>query len=171
MGRIASRRRWLQFSLRGFIVILTIGCVLLGRKAERARTQQDAIKRIEAIGGFVHYAWQQEIRVMTINGRPTVPEETQPGPAWLRQLIGDDFFQDVEGIYFVDHTDTASEQRILGLIEVFKRMPGLRFIEFWEWPQQETQSELEEALPDCEIRTSYPRPIQRNQDGTRMWLL
>jgi hypothetical protein len=52
---MANRRRWLQFSLRGFIVVLTIGCVWLGWKVERARESERAIDAVRKAGCRVYY--------------------------------------------------------------------------------------------------------------------
>ena len=50
-----SRRRWFQFSLRGFLVVLTIGCLWLGWKVERAQSQREAVAKIESVGAIVYY--------------------------------------------------------------------------------------------------------------------
>lgn len=55
MGRMATRRRWLQFSLRGFLIVLTIGCVWLGSMAERAHIRWRAVETILNAGGWVVY--------------------------------------------------------------------------------------------------------------------
>ena len=51
---MATRRRWLQFSLRGFIVVLTIGCVWLGWKIEKAHKRGQAIDALVSAGGIVY---------------------------------------------------------------------------------------------------------------------
>jgi hypothetical protein len=48
-------RRWLQFSLRGLLTALTIGCAWLGWKVERARKRGEAIDAIVGQGGLVIY--------------------------------------------------------------------------------------------------------------------
>lgn len=52
---MAARRRWLQFSLRGFLVVLTLGCLWQGWKVERARKRGEAIDAIVDQGGLVIY--------------------------------------------------------------------------------------------------------------------
>ena len=52
---MAIRRRWFQFSLRGFLVVLTIGCVWLGWKVEKARKRGRAIDAIVAMGATAYY--------------------------------------------------------------------------------------------------------------------
>lgn len=46
-------RRRLQFSLRALLVLMTVGCVWLGREAQLARQQNEAVRQIEALGGSV----------------------------------------------------------------------------------------------------------------------
>jgi hypothetical protein len=48
-------RRWLQFSLRGFLAVVTIVCLWLGWKAENARKRGQAIDAILKAGGSVQY--------------------------------------------------------------------------------------------------------------------
>lgn len=45
------RRRWFQFSLRGFLVAVTAFAVWFGWKVERARRNREAIEAIDAVGG------------------------------------------------------------------------------------------------------------------------
>jgi hypothetical protein len=52
---MATRRRWLRFSLRGFLVVLTIGCLWLGWKVEKARRRGRAIDAVIAAGGKAIY--------------------------------------------------------------------------------------------------------------------
>ena len=52
---MANRRRWFQFSLRGFMVMLTIGCLWLGWRVERAHKRARAIDAIVRAGGDVVY--------------------------------------------------------------------------------------------------------------------
>jgi hypothetical protein len=52
---MATRRRWLQFSLKAFLVVMTVGCVWLGWKVERARRRGRAIDAIVAAGRPVLY--------------------------------------------------------------------------------------------------------------------
>lgn len=45
--------RQFQFSMRALLVLVTIGCVLLGREAQLARQQDDAVRKIRSLGGSV----------------------------------------------------------------------------------------------------------------------
>ncbi len=53
---MATSRRWLQFSLRGFLVVLTIGCLWLGWEVERVQRRLRALDAIViAAGGQIGY--------------------------------------------------------------------------------------------------------------------
>lgn len=51
----AACRRWLQFSLQGFLVVLTIGCVWLGTMARKRGRAIDAI--LQSGGDSFSYAF------------------------------------------------------------------------------------------------------------------
>jgi len=110
----APRRRWLQFSLRGFLVVLSIGCLWLGWKVDRAHKQRDAVETIEAIGGIVVYDWQACVDSWVISPATSkysrwgaspayryLPDDSEPpAPAWLRSLLGDHLFQNPTSVIF-----------------------------------------------------------------------
>ena len=87
-----TRRRWLQFSLRGFLIALTALAVWLGWKAERARRQREAVAAIKAIGGIVQYGWQTDMGMFWM----VIPDT----PSWSRRMLGDDYFHDVKAVLF-----------------------------------------------------------------------
>ena len=76
------RRRWLQFSLRTMMIVVTVFCVWLGFTAKRARDQRQAVEVIRKLWGAGYYEHQLPL------GFPSKP----PGPKWLRRLIGDEYF-------------------------------------------------------------------------------
>lgn len=86
------RRKWFQFSLRGLIVALTIGCVWLGWQVEGARRQRKAIAAIELLGGGTKYKWEVSPNdgLRRVGVRPDCPL-----PTWLRTLLSDDFLFNV----------------------------------------------------------------------------
>jgi hypothetical protein len=48
-------RRWVQFSLRGFLIAVTVACLLLGWKVERARRRGRSVDVIAEHGCEVRY--------------------------------------------------------------------------------------------------------------------
>ena len=70
---MATPRRWLQFSLRSLLVLLTIACVWLGWKVERARKRGEAIDAVVEQGGMVIYREHGAI----FNGDESLQEKEQ----------------------------------------------------------------------------------------------
>jgi hypothetical protein len=83
------KRRWLQFSLRSlliFMLICAVGFAWVGRKIEQKRIEREAVEAIVKAGGEVLYDYQ--------HARRTSP----PGPGWLRKLLGEYFFSEVDSV-------------------------------------------------------------------------
>ena len=81
--------RWFQFSLRGMMVavtLLAIFCGWVGVRIAKARRQKAAVDAIVSGGGWFFYDYQLT---------PGDPDAAPPGPAWLRNFVGDDFFASV----------------------------------------------------------------------------
>lgn len=87
MNNIAAKRRWVQFSLRGMLAGMTILSLALGLVVNRVAKQRRAVAAIVQTGGTVFYDWNETApRAVSTVGSPA-------GPAWLRKLLGDDYFQ------------------------------------------------------------------------------
>jgi len=83
-----SRRRWYQYSLRTLLIFVTLaGCGFgwLGIKVREARQQQADVAAIAKVG-YVQYDYQFDSQ------GNEMPDAKPPGPAWLHELLGDDFF-------------------------------------------------------------------------------
>jgi len=146
-----KRRRYLTFSLRTLFVLLTVLAVWLGVVVNRAREQREAVKAIEALGGFVFYDWQ--------NARPATDEPA--GPIWLRRTIGDDCFQEAYAVNLSDLT-TAHIRKAMPLIN---RLRNLKEVWFWGG-EEERPNTHRAALPEYTLvfdhectRSRYP-PIR-----------
>jgi Leucine Rich repeat len=84
------KRSWFQFSLRSlliFTVLCAIAAGLLGKKMEQKREERKAIEAIRALRGHVWYDYDYH------NVGPS-------GPAWLRKLLGDNYFSEVDAVVF-----------------------------------------------------------------------
>src|SRR5687768_2799177 len=87
----SPRRRFrlpLRFSLRTFLAAITIVCVVLGWRFNRARLQRDAVAAVRAAGGMVHYEYQQppfgpnrRLGETDFAARPAEPD-------WLLAILG-----------------------------------------------------------------------------------
>lgn len=137
--------RYLTFSLRTLFVLLTIGCVWLGWKCEQARTQREAVKAIEALGGTVYYDWQLQYlpngqKIVKPGGKPNVPD-------WIRKIIGDDVFQTARVVAFGDPGRPVPD--VLNAIPHLQRLRELETVGIPYFPP--TLDEVRAALPKCKI--------------------
>jgi hypothetical protein len=95
MEQPVPRRPWwrrLRLSVRFLMVLVLIVGGSLGWFIHRATVQRDAVRAIEAAGGTVSYDFQQSPSFLT----PSKP----PGPKWLVDRIGIDFFANVTSVSF-----------------------------------------------------------------------
>ncbi|MCH7725853.1 MAG: leucine-rich repeat domain-containing protein [Planctomycetes bacterium] len=97
------RRRWLQFSLRTFFVLLTLFCVWLGWTVHRANEQRKAVEWVREMGGTVFYDYEYYYQR---GGDDFVDDYEPTAQKWLRDFLGDDYFQKVSGVYFA-HTQVS----------------------------------------------------------------
>src|SRR5690349_5177813 len=92
-----NRWLWLRFRLRTLLFLFAIVCVLIGSVVISARRQTEAVRAITKAGGSVYFDYQQKL--VPVPGQPGLfrndPDPQPGGPAWLRKLIGDDFFCNV----------------------------------------------------------------------------
>lgn len=102
-------RRWLQFSLRGFLLAMTAFAVWLGLVAEKAERQKEAVALLEEWGATIHYEheWQGP-------HKPPNPTAQPPGSPWLRRLLGAHYFDTVVNVELVsgDRQLTAVEMAL-----------------------------------------------------------
>ncbi len=107
--------RRFQFSIRSllvFVVFVAIPCSWLAVEMKRAEKQREVVDENRIPGGFVWYDYQcdaSDVFSVHPNARP-------PGPAWLRNLLGDDFFSHVRCVN-TQVTD-AGLTRLAGLPEL-----------------------------------------------------
>lgn len=91
------KRRWFQFRLKTLFIVVAVLCVPLawvGVRMNQKRHERAVIAELEQLGGMVMYEWQgkREDGVwQPENWRTGDP----PGPLWIHQIFGDDFFSHV----------------------------------------------------------------------------
>jgi Leucine rich repeat/Leucine Rich repeat len=106
------KRRWFQFSLRSlmiFTAIVAVGCGWIGRRMEQKRKEREAVEAIVRLKGEVFYDYQRE----------TVEDVQPSGPAWLRKLLGENFFSEVDAVLLYDSDVTdAGLANLEGLSEL-----------------------------------------------------
>ena len=73
------KRRWFRFSLKTFVVVLTVFCVWLGLLVYRVNKQRDAVQWVKEHGGRVYYDFEFKLpKGVYYNAEP-------PSPEWLRE--------------------------------------------------------------------------------------
>jgi hypothetical protein len=121
--------------LRGFLFVVTVFAVWLGWRVERAHKQREAVEVIEAIGGVVQYDWQGGIDSWETIPEAYLPSGYAPGqrlvpaggspnvPGWLRNLLGQHLFQEVNGVVFRTRQSVYSRDLRRGLVDTASLYP------------------------------------------------
>lgn len=88
MANDATAKKYrLKFTLKTLLLVMTVFGVWLGSKVQRANKQRLAVEQIEQLGGNVVYSYELiDAYSWKRSNKP------MPGPKWLRNLIGDDYF-------------------------------------------------------------------------------
>lgn len=108
------RKRWFQISLRTFLLVLTIGCVWLGFIARKAARQRKAVEWIAERSGRAWYDFQ----IDNPRGLPVDLRAEPPGPAWLRERIGLDYFADLRWVEVKGASDISRLSTLYDLHEL-----------------------------------------------------
>jgi hypothetical protein len=111
------KRRWFQYTLRTALLLATVFCVWLGWWANRAHQQRLAVQRIQSLSGGVDYERR--------------PNDTRV-PKWLRSLLGDDFFVNVNQVSLAPHRENRQPDKPLTpdeldqIVAAMQRLPRLK---------------------------------------------
>src|SRR5215471_19817094 len=104
------RPRWLRYSLRTLLLLMTILCIWLGLQVNAARRQREAVAAILKAGGDIAFDYQlirQPDGTLTKNPKP---QEASPNaPRWLREYLGDEYFRRVEWVNVSKKTLSESD--------------------------------------------------------------
>ena len=96
------QRRWFQFSLRTlliFTLICAVASAWLTHRVERKRKEREAVESIFEDNGAVVYDYDYRIAASS----KEIPSARPSGPIWLRNVLGDNFFSEVTGVWFSLH--------------------------------------------------------------------
>ena len=72
-----------------FLLAVTLLCLWFGRQAQLARQQRELVQWVQTTGGFVRLDWQ-----IDEDGKFD-PNLKHPAPQWMREAVGDEYFQEV----------------------------------------------------------------------------
>lgn len=115
-AQIKSLRRWFQIRIRTLLLMVVGLSVWLAIVNSQANRQRRAVARIKAAGGLVGYDYEVDAN---FNRRTDNP--APPGPDWLRNVIGVDYFSTVIFVSF----PTATDQSLAAVTD----LPNLRGLE------------------------------------------
>jgi hypothetical protein len=122
MDKSIHRRRWYQFSLRSLLIFTAVVAVFIGwlaAKVERKAADRETVEAIVKAGGRAYYDYQQgrdgNVIAWMLYAEPT-------GPAWLRKILGENFFSEVDFVWLngLDFADADLER--------IKRLTQLEFL-------------------------------------------
>lgn len=97
MSSTPSKR---TFTLRTLFIVVALICIWLGYETNQARRQRAAVRWVVEAGGRVGYDYQRNMK-----NKSVASSDAAPGPGWLRNLIGDEYFQDVVEVDFANKRD------------------------------------------------------------------
>ncbi len=171
------RRRYLQFSLRTFLVVLTLVCVWFGWQVNQANQQRKAVAWVLEMGGSVQYDYEVDDAGNTIaDAKPTSPELLrdfyhQVEVVHLRNTQVSDLtpLANLQSLKCLDLTDTQvsdltplANMKRLGRLHVSKtpvsdltplaNLTSLESLYLTDTQVSEEQiTTLQQALPNCVI--------------------
>lgn len=167
-----SRRRWVQFSLRGFLVLLTVFAIWFGMFVNAAHRQRQARLHVEKLGGKSFYDFQIHHFSLTKAGyRVRYIRNARPATFdFLCRLLGDDYCSQIvfvnlkglpitdadlvpigslHGLEYLDLTFTPITDDGLDSVENLSSLRNLLLS-----PCQHSKARvtaLRESLPTCQI--------------------
>ncbi|HEV3166624.1 MAG TPA: hypothetical protein VGZ22_21545 [Isosphaeraceae bacterium] len=87
------KRRWLTISLRALVLLILVIAVWLGYVTNRARRQAEAVAALTSRRSWARFDY--EYPGGTPAGQRMIRNAQPHGPAWLRRLVGDEYFREV----------------------------------------------------------------------------
>lgn len=95
--------RWFRFSLSTLLLATAVVSVVLAVVVKRAHSQKAAIAWAMRTGGYVSYSFEFDSQDRKIGhldaNNQFVTDATPPGPAWLRDWIGLDYFASIMEVH------------------------------------------------------------------------
>jgi hypothetical protein len=143
-------RRYLQFRLKTlfvFVAVTSVPCGWLAWRMEHKRLERMAVAEITKLGGQVRYDWQDSQKK-----EPT-------GAAWLRRLLGEDFFSSVIAVDINSHNVTDDS-----LVHV-EPLADLVNLGLWDSCEQVTDRGLSHLTGLSKLKVLYLSDTGITNDG------
>jgi Leucine-rich repeat (LRR) protein len=90
-----------QFSILSLLVltlVVAVPCSWLAVEREHAQKQREAVAAIQSLRGQITYDYEADEWARCLKSGAVKWAPVPPGPAWVRRLLGDDFFADVVNV-------------------------------------------------------------------------
>lgn len=110
-----TRRPLIRYSLATLLLAVAVMALLLAPIVNRVHRQERTIAAIEKLGGEIGYAHERQF-----------PNNQSPGPRWLREWLGDDYFREV---VIVDLQGKAATDELVEQIADFRSLGQLNLVE------------------------------------------
>jgi hypothetical protein len=149
-----------QFRLRSLLVltlIVAVPCAYCSRKLERKRREREVLKTVSDCGADVVFDYQSDKR----GGVQAEP----PGPKWLREILGDDFFGEATFCFARIIEDVEAER----LTNALKELPYLEEVEV-EMCGMDTDATLAKLAELTQIKDLHLSSAMRLTDAGLMHL-
>jgi hypothetical protein len=98
-------RRWFRFSLRTFLVFVTLFCIWAAWWMHSARRQKQAVDAIREYGGWVYYDYEFDSAT-----RPNRVHSGSPWPTWVVDAFGVDMLHNVVEVNLVYSYDSGKRE-------------------------------------------------------------
>ncbi len=105
-----------RFRIRSLLLITALIGGVLAIYIHRVQRQRQTVSWVSDLGGSVKYDYQKD---SIDHANVFNPRATEPGPGWLRQAVGKEFFQDVVMIDLAGKPVTDTD------LEELKKLPKL----------------------------------------------
>src|SRR5215471_11590959 len=131
------RPRWLRYSLRTLLLLMTGLCIWLALQVNAARRQREAVAAILKAGGEVYFDYQLTRQPDGTLAKVPKPQDASPNaPLWLREFLGDEYFRKVEWVNISKKTllSESDFQKLAGL-------PDLKYLEMQRLSIQRNDSQ------------------------------
>jgi len=119
----SSRQRWMRFSLRSLLLLVTVVCVLLGMHMQHVRTQRDVVAKLKALDvAFFSgvYGYDQSFATWPLM-------QNEPWwKVWLVEHFGIDHFSSIViARLSPDDIDNGVPGHLERIVDQLKRLPRL----------------------------------------------
>jgi internalin A len=128
------RSRWFQYSLRTLMVFVTlsaVACSWFAVKMQQVKRQKEAVAAFRDNEYVTNVSYDYEFD----DFGNSISSAEPPGPAWLRRILGDDFFVNVFSVEIWGNANARSEHlqylnqlRILAIHDLDFTGKGLNYI-------------------------------------------